>query len=259
MDREIKKFPKIIFYIFLVYFILFAIYISWYIYFRNTYILSKVEGTSMQNTLNPGITSENEVEDLVYINKNKQPERFDIIVINDYKTSSTTKTEMKLIKRAIGLGGDWLTIKKAADGYFHVFTLNWQTQEIYCLNEDYVKDYEGWTYGPDSVYDSVITYNNQEYEKAFFERFLSGGAYTVEEVDGVLFFQVPDYEIFYLGDNRGRSSDSRARGTAKIAKVEGVAEIILKGVGDDEGNLLGAKISALSAFYWNKLENYFSR
>ena len=65
IDKQVKKFPKIVFYIFLVYFVLFAIYISWYIYFRNTYELSEVDGTSMQNTLNPDITVENDGDDLV--------------------------------------------------------------------------------------------------------------------------------------------------------------------------------------------------
>ena len=164
IDKQVKKFPKIVFYIFLVYFVLFAIYISWYIYFRNTYELSEVDGTSMQNTLNPDITVENDGDDLVYINTKKQPERFDIIVINDHNSDGS---EIKLIKRVIGMPGDYVTIKKADDGYFHVFMLDYETGEVYCLNESYVKSYEEWTYGPDSVYDNSIYMLGEEYEARF--------------------------------------------------------------------------------------------
>lgn len=258
IDKQVKKFPKIVFYIFLVYFVLFAIYISWYIYFRNTYELSEVDGTSMQNTLNPDITVENDGDDLVYINTKKQPERFDIIVINDHNSDGS---ELKLIKRVIGMPGDYVTIKKADDGYFHVFMLDYETGEVYCLNESYVKSYEEWTYGPDSVYDNSIYMLGEEYEARFYETFIAqpSNQENVVLVEGIYFFQVPENEIFYLGDNRGRSSDSRVRGTASLDSLEGVAEIILPGGAEEGANLLAIKFDALFSFYWNKLENFFSR
>lgn len=260
IDRQVKKFPKAVFIIFLVYFILFAIYMSWYIYFRNTYILSEVRGSSMQNTLNPGITYENNSDDLVYINKKAKPNRSDIIVIGGFKNANGT--EDKLIKRAIGLAGDYITIKIGDDELYHVYTLDLEAEEgnqIVQIDEPYIKSAAEWTYNS-SIYSPTITIGDEKYEKCFYEQFLADNSgYQKVVVENTLFFQVPEYEIFYLGDNRAHSSDARQRGTAKMSNVDGVAEIILSNANKEGANVFGIKFTSLFNFYWNKLTNFFAR
>lgn len=255
LEKQAKKFPKVLFYIFLVYFILFSIYIGGYIYFRNTYELSEVFGASMQNTLNPNIYSQNEGDDLVYVNIKKKPEKFDIIVIKDKDSS---EKEIKLIKRAIGMPGDLITIKKdtseGGDGFYHVYYGNIETQEIEKLDETYIKSYRDWT-------NSKISYTagDIEYEDEFHTNFIASGKYETYTIDGTTFFKVPENNIFYLGDNRARSSDSRARGTGEIKNVEGVAEIILSDAAKTNANVFGIKFKSIFSFLWKELTRFFAR
>lgn len=255
LEKQAKKFPKVLFYIFLVYFILFSIYIGGYIYFRNTYELSEVFGASMQNTLNPNIYSQNEGDDLVYVNIKKKPERFDIIVIKDKDSSGK---EIKLIKRAIGMPGDLITIKKdTRGGSYYVYYVNRETKEIEKLDEtSYIKSYKDWT---DSK--SSYTVGDIEYEDEFYTNFIASGKYkkNIDTIDGTTFYKVPENNIFYLGDNRARSSDSRARGTGEINNVEGVAEIILSDAAKTNANVFGIKFKSIFSFLWKELTRFFAR
>lgn len=252
LEKQAKKFPKVLFYIFLVYFILFATYLGVYIYFTKTYELSEVYGQSMQNTLNPNISSQDECHDLVYVNIKKDIERYDVIVIKDVDSGGKP---VKLIKRVIGMPGDLITIAKDADdGYYHVYYADVENDEIYRINESYIKSYAEWTIGK-----SACTINNVTYEDEFHTRFIASGNYVTHEVGGMLFFEVPEKEVFYLGDNRARSSDSRARGTGEIKNVEGVAEIILPDAGKPNANVFSIKSKAIFSFIWNELTAFFAR
>lgn len=252
LEKQAKKFPKVLFYIFLVYFILFATYLGVYIYFTKTYELSEVYGQSMQNTLNPNISSQDECHDLVYVNIKKDIERYDVIVIKDIDQSGKP---VKLIKRVIGMPGDLITIvKDADDGYYHVYYADAEKDEVYRTNENYIKSYAEWTIGK-----SACTINNVTYEDEFHTRFIASGDYVTREVGGMMFFEVPEEKVFYLGDNRARSSDSRARGTGKIKDVEGVAEIVLPDAGKPNANVFSIKSKAIFSFIWNELTSFFAR
>lgn len=255
LERQAKKFPKVLFYIFLVYFLVFAIYIGSYIYFTNTYALSEVYGLSMQNTLNPNIIDQKQCDDLVYVNVKKTPQRYDVIVVNDRDMSSGKP--IKLIKRAIGMPGDLLTIKKdvseGGDGYYHVYYADASTEDVYRIDENYVKSYSEWTSKTPKLLGDVV------YEDEFYSNFIASGEYTTKIVAGTVFFEVPQGHIFYLGDNRARSSDSRARGTGEIKNIEGVAEIILPDAAKPDADVFGIKFKAIFSFVWNNLTEFFAR
>lgn len=261
IDSKVRKFPKVVFYIFLIYFILFAIYMGWYIYFVDTYQLSEVEGVSMQDTLNPGVSDQSEGHDLVYINKKIKPKHGDIIVINDMNENQP----VKLIKRTIGLGGDYITIMRDDKCEEHRTIFNGpcyhvfrgypdapEGERVVRLEEDYIKSYQDWN-NKSAYRDNE---SGIEYERDFYDQFLRN-EYTI--IDGVKFMQVPNFEIFYLGDNRHNSSDSRARGTGKVSKLDGVAEIILPGAAKEGASVFSIKFKQIFNFYWDKLTQFFAR
>ncbi len=251
IDRQVKKFPRVVFILFLIYFLLFAAYISWFIYFKSTYGISRVEGTSMQNTLNPEAQNRTDGDDMVYVNHSKDPEMFDIVIIE----SKNNDDDIYLIKRALGFGGDYITIMQGEDDYYHVYKYDELTNEPVPLDEPYVKSEQDW-----AMYVSYTLDGGVKYESKFYNTFLSRSSkYQIMEAGGIKYFQVPMREIFYLGDNRAVSSDARERGTAKLSKVQGVAEIILPDANKPGANVLGIKIKAILSFYWQKLTAFFTR
>lgn len=123
--------------------------------------------------------------DLLIVNKCKDAQRQDIIIID--------VNGKWIIKRVIGVEGDTVIIQ----GGFVYLKKAGETEEIK-LNEDYVKE-KGVTYSP------VPTPLGEEHAR--------------QEV------VVGKDQIFYLGDNRRNSKDSRSEyGCCKESNVVGVVE-----------------------------------
>ena len=101
-------------------------------------------------------------------------------------------------------------------------------------------------------------------EKLLIKRVIATGLDTVEIIDGVVkvngkvlkedyipkgytdadddveYFTVPKGEVFYLGDNRWNSSDSRSKGTCKESQIIGVIEdwsLSARGIGKFINNI----------------------
>lgn len=68
---EKKETSHIFFVIFITYLVIFFVCYSCYLAFISTYTLSTVEGRSMQPTINPNTTQQDQSDDIVYVNRKK--------------------------------------------------------------------------------------------------------------------------------------------------------------------------------------------
>ncbi len=126
--------------------------------------------SSMYPTLNGAVDETMPGGDYIYINKFDKPQRGDIVVFNDGKTT--------LIKRVIALSGDSLYIE---DGY--VYLKKDGEDDFTKLIEDYVNP---------SYYESEPIRNEFYY---FYSPSFS--------------YVIPENSMFCMGDNRAISIDSR--------------------------------------------------
>ncbi len=234
-----------------------AFMVGRYIFLAN-YRYYPVSGTSMQPTINAGL-SEQSVKDGVYIKYNEQINVNDIIII---KLEDRVNT---IIKRVIAKGGDKISIRKydEYDNQYRVSVIRDGSENIEILQEDYILSYPGWSY------DEGITFGSEVYESRFYETFLKAtlepeshfvNRYDVSYEGDTYFVEVPEGEIFYMGDNRGASLDARINGTCTEEQVVGVVKVIIRDVSTAKSNntLWWEKIKAVFGYFWNEIGNFFA-
>ena len=144
-----------------------------------------VDGPSMNPTLQSG--------DVLFVNKKFEVKEGDIIVIDGEKENPDGDGYVWLIKRAIVIGEkDAVKVVEIKDGKVYA---GYKNQVLTELEESYLP--EG-TITP--LDENNIGPNNQPIWR----------------------WEINEGEIFYLGDNRGNSADSRsAYGTCMISQVKG--------------------------------------
>ena len=234
-----------------------------FIFYQN-YSYVTISGKSMMSTLNPNPVlmemkdgSSEYVQDGVYIRRTQDVDRNDIVVIDTTKKGA--KEKKTIIKRVIGIEGDFITIAKVKnedqEDEYHVLRVKSGSEKVEVLQEDYIFSYADWTPPEASIND--ITINGVTYEGLFYNTFklvynYSSKAYEVAELDGkkAIFFEVPQDTVFCLGDNRAHSLDSRNsdHGCFDISKIDGkVVDIVRDGTAYKGNN-----------FWWfNRVKGFF--
>ncbi len=285
-DEKVKKEKKniayylstrIVVYILLIFF---AIFFAWYAIFISTHAYYKVDGASMMPTLNAQITDE-ELQsllpemlqelsyDAVYIDKTATVSVFDIVVIQESNGKN-------IIKRLMATAGDWITIAKAVgdDNEEHLYfyriadgELDTTSDEEARLEENGENGYSIYSHDDWDEYREVSSASasgkEHVYEKNFYNKFLSyyfanpNGEnlpynYYVSS-DGLVYVQVPEGMCFYMGDNRGHSTDAREDGFVDVSTIQGKVDIIVY-----DYNFVN-RLWEVIKFYFSEIEKFFAR
>lgn len=264
-----KFFSRLFFAIFIIYICLFVVFMGLFLDFRSKFECVPVEGMSMQPTINPNTTKQEETDDWVYIQKNKTIERQDIVVFNAKKQPWDTRQEC-FIKRVIALEGDAVTIKKTYDEELgkEIYKVHLvkaealvdgiiEENEVDPLDEEYITSAEHWTYSS-AEYTLSQEIDGYKYESIFADTFLISGNYdTIKDETGVTYAIIPEDNFFYLGDNRSISSDARRRGSDNINSIIGVVEILVPDAENSSSALL-VQSKAIINYYSDLTAKFFS-
>lgn len=188
-----------------------ALFLSLFV-FIYTHEYYPVTGQSMYPTINGSGFDENGV----YINPNNKGSFQDIVV-------AETEDGTTVIKRILGLEGDLVSFIKDVDGntYFYRIPAGTQQSEYennlsaFKLNETYLYDISG-----------------NEIQKEHFDKMLSkeseNKVFVMSNYTFYEFFQVPEGEIFIMGDNRGHTTDSSDYGSLPVDNILGKVDYMVK-------------------------------
>jgi signal peptidase I len=158
--------------------------------FGQVYTGARVEGPSMMPTFNKDYLTSPNKEDVVYYRAVDSYEYGDVVVAR-VEDNGTTKD---IIKRVVGLPGDYIEIKKHSDGYYYLY------RNAIRIEEDY-----------------IYNYAEMELSNWWFDRLTEGKGHIT----------VGAREMFIMGDNRGNSKDSTQYGCFHYDNVLGVVDYVV--------------------------------
>ena len=201
----------------------FVLFFSGIVFFYYTLSFSPIKGNSMLNTIEWG-------QCVLLQRRFYTLERGDIVTLD----IADEDEPHILIKRVVGLGGDKLLfVRDSGDMYVDMYICKAGSTKFTLMNEPYIMERMEWNSHPDSSLYETITVNKYiphekiadidlsetytDYDKTAIQAQLSQNCYTV-----------PNGEIFFLGDNRNNSNDSRHYGSQPTGKIIGKVIKILE-------------------------------
>lgn len=130
--------------------------------------------------------------DVLYVSMNKTPTRGDIVIIDESKNDGSPHY---IIKRVIAVGGDTIKWDKNEEGKYSVFVKYQEAEDYVVASGNYVSD------------------KNRTSE--MIEWLTEGEEYELSE-----------NEVFFMGDNRKVSNDSRYKEfrTCELSDIDGVVD-----------------------------------
>lgn len=282
-DRKAEKVALRLFYIFVyILLIFYGIMFVTDIAFNTKYRYITVEGLSMQPTLNtnPILDGDKYYQDGVYVLLTQEVDYNDIVIVsrpNDVKG----KPNYTVIKRAIAFEGDKISIVKLPTGEYDMFGLpiteyrlvlqKKGEKEAKVVYEDYIKSYAEWDYIASTSYEGL------RYDSDFYHDYIQKGLTTTATVtyqnklsetvsEEVELFTIgsdsdtDDRQVFYLGDNRLGSKDSRENGTTDQSMIVGKVIYIVRDSYSLKNSAFGwfNKVKYFFVIIWNEIVDYFA-
>ncbi len=164
-----------------------------------------IEGESMENTIH-------DKQYCLVQRKCNTICRGDIVIVD--VADENSKSSHDIVKRVIGLSGDKLIFMLSSDGrYVEIYICKKGENSFKRVNEPYIKEPMKSTANYNQVevmqYDSKLTtYNLDTLDPETYNTVIKNT------------FIIPNGNVFFLGDNRNVSRDSRYYGTRPLTKVK---------------------------------------
>ena len=167
-------------------FVFFIVVFLIFMLFSTVYTGISIKGPSMMPLLNEEYKDYPDKEDVGYYREVKRYNYGDIVI-------ASSGDGKQIIKRVIGLPGDYIEIKKYNDGFYYVYRNGFRVEEDYILSR----------YG--------MTLSNELFDE------YCGGHITVGA-----------NQLFIMGDNRGDSKDSTYYGCFNYDEIDGRVDYIVE-------------------------------